>query len=233
MDKKLKDKLKKLFALANDAGATEAESNTAMLKAQELLALHKLSMSDLDLKEEGATTESSIEIGRRPWMASLYSAASRLCFCQMFLNKNKIVIIGKPSDIESAKCLGEYLVSTCLKLASQFENNKKGDRSAWKAGFSTRVSGRSIEIVKQARENKLKNSETGKELILSSLYSQSDLDCYRYLRDKGIRVEQVNRSTKIKNANAYQSGREAGNSVHLGTNVIGGGRDVSTKLLSA
>lgn len=231
MDKKLKDKLKKLLTLANDSGATEAESNTAMLKFQEILALHKLSLSDVDLKSEHDTTEGIVSIGKRPWVSFLYSAACRLCFCTMFVHNKSVIIIGKPSDIESAKCLAEYLIETCSKLSVQFEGTGKRSKAAFRTGFSHRVAVRAIEIVKLAKENKLKNSETGADLILSPLYSQCERDCQNYLKDKGIRIAAKPSRITVGNRDSYSQGASAGNSVHLGTNVVGGGNNNSVRML--
>lgn len=55
MNQEVVDKIKKLLALSGSSN--ENEANTAFLKAQELLAKHKLSMQDVNTEEEKATVE--------------------------------------------------------------------------------------------------------------------------------------------------------------------------------
>ena len=44
------EKVKKLLALANDRGATEGESQTALLMAQKIMAENNLTIKDVEAK---------------------------------------------------------------------------------------------------------------------------------------------------------------------------------------
>jgi len=225
---KVVDKLRKLFALANDRGATEAEAQSAMAKAQELLAAHKLSMSDVEVQTE-KTGHEAVKIGKRPWQGFVYWAAAQICFCDVFQNRGSIIIVGKPSDIIATKCLAEYLVSNGERMAkSVCSGNEeafggRGSFHAFKVGYAHRIHERAIALVAKAKANKMRDESTGNELILHPLYARAEADNAAYLRDKGVRVRTKTSSSRISNGGAYHAGREAGNSVSLTRNTVGGG----------
>ena len=223
MEKQIIEKLRKLLALANDRAATEAEAQAAMGKVQQLLAAHKLSMSDLETSDNEEVGRDGIHIGRKSWQFFLYAAAAKVCFSMALQSGQSVMIVGRLSDVAAAKCLGEYLCSTGLKMLKAASLSGKAQSNSWKLGYSHRIWERAHDIVRKARENKVQDSVTGKEMILHPLYSRAEKEVSTYLASQGIRLRGSSSRSTVSSRDAYASGRESGNSVHLGTNVISGG----------
>ncbi|MBP2645601.1 MAG: hypothetical protein H6Q75_1041 [Firmicutes bacterium] len=105
---KIVDKIRKLLAKAGSSFSNEAEAS--ILKAQELLAKHKLTMADLDGKQEnGKVKEAAVaEFQRRPWYAGVLSAiiADNFRCYSVYFKKNgisKLCFIGRQEDTAVAR----------------------------------------------------------------------------------------------------------------------------------
>lgn len=110
--------IKKLFALSNN-NPNESEAETAMLKAQELLAKHQLSLSDLDRDQvsDDVITLSADDRDALPWKYRLASIIANNFRCKTFSSarkctrSNKIdkrsvtttIFLGHPNDVAIAK----------------------------------------------------------------------------------------------------------------------------------
>lgn len=122
------DRIRKMLALANDAGASEGERDNAMRAVHAYLAKY-----NLDLAAVGSTPEKP-KLGEvaprhqhrasfygRPWARLICQGVAELMFCRyVFLTatqaKNTIhVFIGSHANSVSASLMAEFLVSSVWK----------------------------------------------------------------------------------------------------------------------
>src|SRR5512139_2662947 len=90
------DKVRKLLARADPTrGATEAEAETSMRLALEMLARHNLSMETVAVRETDATKPGVIEsdlAGRgdrvKRWAVRTAMAAAKVCYCDHLMRRD-------------------------------------------------------------------------------------------------------------------------------------------------
>lgn len=218
----IKSKIQKVLELAK-RGGTEAESDTAMKIALELLAKHNLSMSDIadiEVKDEDVT-ESSTDVNRQVWQSQIWNGVSNLYFCTCYQKRyslngkdyKSIVVIGKPSNIETAK----EVVSHLIHLAESLCDSSGQDRSwrnSFKNGFTSRVCARCRET-KANHITKLSHENQERGLVIINLYALTAKQNADYLKAKGIRLCSTTSRTSARNGEGYRAGQSAGNSANL------------------
>ena len=123
MEQKIIDKIRKMFALANNAGATKGESDNAMRMANKLLEKHNLSMMDLEVQED---IDSSVIFAKpEPWVRIVVNSVARLYSCSYYYSSadEANYIIGADSQapletlIVSNKTIG-FFFPTSINLFS-------------------------------------------------------------------------------------------------------------------
>lgn len=87
-----KEKIKKLLALSKSPNEHEAQS--ALAKAQRLMAEHKISMAEVEDKEKRKAHEHSAGITystrRDPWILRLSKVISKNYCCESFSRREKV-----------------------------------------------------------------------------------------------------------------------------------------------
>ncbi len=223
-------KIRKLLVLGN-RGGTESEAMAALGKAQELLAKHGLSMSDIsdDEQEPYIRDTTTTQIGLRPWKRYIYSGICNLYFCKYYFSGSKRhTIVGKPSNIEIAKYLIEFIIITGDKLAKSSENPQ-----SFKKGFGTKIHNRCEEEIKNAKKTGIKDSATGNMMVVHPLYTQSELDIKKFMSELNIKITQSYTKPQRFNESqrsAYINGQSAANAVSLIANAIN--NENSIKMIS-
>lgn len=107
---KLLRKIKKSLALSQN-NSNENEAQTALLKAQEMMAKYNLSLSEIDLKEHDKMKESDIQVAYKGrgtfWVKSLARIIADNFRCYYFYStlnrKTYIKFLGLKEDVEIAK----------------------------------------------------------------------------------------------------------------------------------
>ena len=120
------DKVKKLLALTGSPYADEAQA--AMLKAQKLLLMHGLTISEVQAAEESAVKEvadEEVSIGgkRNNWWEKILSkiiADNFRCVAYYRRNKPGFYFLGLKEDVEVAKEVFSYAVVVIRHLSSQY-----------------------------------------------------------------------------------------------------------------
>ena len=146
---KIKDKIKKLLALSGD-NANQSESESALLKAQELLLKYKIEMNELsDKTEVKIVKKASAHTVNTVWEKELAGIIAENFRCMMFY-KNDIhrassklcVFFGEEDDAEVAFELFEFavvwLAKTSAKYATMMRNKHnitKGVKQDYIVGF--------------------------------------------------------------------------------------------------
>ena len=139
VNKKIIERIKKLLFLADSNNVNESES--AMLKAQELMAKYKLSMKDITVEEEKNTVVDEVTnfeyTVRTQWKGSLAVVIAENFGCDAYVqfttkngrkNKFEICLVGEAENIEVVKVIYEYALKVCNERISkiQKEYKKKG-----------------------------------------------------------------------------------------------------------
>ena len=117
-----KDKIRKLLALAESP--VEAEARSALLKARQLMAEHKLSESELKASNnqtvKNILTDISCSKRRNPWIINLSSVIGENYCCKGYRRYNKgkqtqhIGFIGLQDDAELCVTIFKYAVDCIL-----------------------------------------------------------------------------------------------------------------------
>ena len=104
-----KDKIRKLLALAQSP--EEAEAKAALLRARELMAQHKLTEADLDVK-----TDITCSKRRDPWIVGLSAVIGEHYCCKGYRSRyhgqqtQTIGFIGLEDDVEVCMAIFKYAV---------------------------------------------------------------------------------------------------------------------------
>lgn len=181
LNSKIIDRLRNLLALANHSRTPEAEANLAMERAQELMLKHNLTMATLEAsgnKSETRTKDRSDLNLMFKWKQNLFKAIAEINFCHFrILYRSQArgeniakgyEIIGRQSNVISARNMFEYLISTIERLVINEVGVNPQDRfnkysHSFRLGCSQRLIERlknrhRIRIEEQAREAREANA---------------------------------------------------------------------------
>lgn len=179
---KLIDRVRKLFAKANDASVTEAEAMAYAKKAQELLEQHNLSLLDLseDEKKQG--------IGRFTWAPKYANdgwrklvaiAAAKVYMTKLIMTQMQVevrggklawrpafILVGREANCEVARSMIDYLFTTVVRLSKDYSKVQK-ERHLFEAGAGNRLVRRLREMYQASAVQPESNGSN-----LPALYSQ-------------------------------------------------------------
>jgi hypothetical protein len=228
IDKIVHEKIQKILELAR-RGGTEAEADTAMRKALELLAKHNLSMADISAQDEREQlNEKWIDAKRAYWHRYIWSGIAKLYFCtyfrqswldQMGKRKMRHVIVGRESNVSTVKEIAQYLIA----LGDELAKGTGGDtifRNSFKAGYASRISQRARQQVREAKE-RLIDSDTGSNLPVANLYALTTQENEHFLKRRGIVLEYSRYAPSYGDGDGYRAGQAAGQSVSLSSAARG------------
>lgn len=236
MSTKILDKVKKMLALANDAGATEGERDNAMRMAYNLLAKHNLTMQDLPTEENHETRQrESITISADKWARNIADSMSRLFFCVYYFQrtgtsgKDMHVFIGKVSNTVTAIGMTEYLIKSIKREATK---RYKSPTSPEGRSFCVGAMNAIYHRVEAMLESDIE-SEPGTAVVLYSLRESEKTANEQYLANDGIELE-VGKSRRDNSlrGSAYMSGSAYGKTVSLANQVGGSTATKSQKQLN-
>jgi uncharacterized protein YoaH (UPF0181 family) len=236
---KIVEKIQKLLALGKSPN--EAEAMAAMQKAQELLALHDLAMSDIqgraDEPSEDVTRE-EIENGMKSapaWQGWILSGLAKVNHCQSFSSSGTFHLIGKPHRIAIVKSLFSYLIDTVereqkkamaiAKRDPDAEPNLYGtQRYSWrkwstdfKQGMASRIHKR---LTEQAEQTKREGTGQVSGLVIQNQYNLARRENDAWMRENGLRLS--SRRTTTRNSSGYGAGQAAGNRAGLNAQMGAG-----------
>jgi hypothetical protein len=131
MDNAVAIKIKKLLALAED-GASPEEAASAFAKAQDLMTRYKITQAtiqDITLDNEEPIQDfydsplNEEDAGKRKtaaWKWSLADSLAKHNGCSLFASRAKIIIVGKPSDVNCVRYLYEFCYRKIDQLTKQY-----------------------------------------------------------------------------------------------------------------
>lgn len=220
---KILERVKKMVALGNDAGATEAERETALRMVYNLLAKYNLSMSDLPEDQSNEARErQDVVISADRWARSLAQAVAKLFFCKYFYSgtgtsgKDKHCFVGRQSNVITARYMSEFLIKSVKREASRrYKSPTTPQGRSFCVGTVDSVRKRVEEMIKQDTE-----STPGTALALVSLHEREADANEKWLNNAGVSLTTAKaRADNSLRAGAFYEGREYGKTVSLNQQV--------------
>lgn len=176
-------RIRKLMALANDSGATEAEARLAAEKAQELMTEYNLTTAALEASggsggDDAKRTDTHVQHRQvYKWQRRLMDSLAKLNFCdcqEMWREErsrettrsifNGYSLIGRASNVASCTVMFEYLVKTIDRLATDAVDGD-GTRKFTKfaASFREGCADRLMDRLDEKRADKIREQEQAKK----------------------------------------------------------------------
>lgn len=220
---KITKKVKALLDKANDAAATQAEAESAMAKAFELLAEHNISMGDLE-KGEGAQ---DVAVGdyawNQYWQKTVWTAIGHLYFCVFTYHKSgtspcTYFLCGREANRVTAQAVSEYVVSVgkelALKHAQENEGNSVSLSNNFKKGFALAIRQKAWELFEKAQRGEV---EHGNALMVLDVYKQTKIE-----NDELVgHIKGKDNLGDVNNPEAARAGFKAGKTVSLSPQLGG------------
>lgn len=161
----MKEKIKKLLAMTTERGATEAEAQVAMEKANQLLKEHNLNFADINSLEEKKDHREEDRFPAYPWARTICAAVAHLYDCIYYYNtgedlrKTNHIFVGRKGNSETALLIAEFVVKTVLKEALKAQkaagqNNRYATDFA--QGAAARLSEKAYALWREANAEKIK-----------------------------------------------------------------------------
>lgn len=216
---KIIEKINNLFDLANN-NPNENEAMSAALKAQELMAKYNISMvqlNDSEEREEIVTIGVNVNdinknSGSIKWRFDLSNVVAKNFRCEVcYSNIGHVYFVGYRTDSEIAARTFTFLFQTGNRLATNYYNkiyrsggDTKGVKTAYLWGFTRGVQDR---LERQSFELMIVEPKEVKETFE---------EITKGFKQKSIR-QKATRGANFDEA--YETGREDGNSVVDGTRI--------------
>lgn len=175
--KDYKEKIKKLLALAESNNENEAKA--ALLKAKELMALHKIEEFDLvdAASKKVKTIVTEFEYTKRGewWIGNLASIIAEN-YCCRYANRKRIgaqkqtvIFIGLDGDVDVCAKIFSYAVDTARNCGKEYLKNLRGWKSYTSAEKNRYVNSYAIGFAigaKKAFEKQKEQNEIGWGLVM-------------------------------------------------------------------
>lgn len=223
IDNKVLERIKKMLALSNDSGATEAERETALHMAYNTLAKYNLSLSDLPSEDTTEARErQDVVISADRWARNLSMAVAKLFFCKYFYSqtgtsgKDKHNFVGRQSNVITAKYMSEYLIKSIKREASKrYTSPTTPNGRSFCVGTVRSIGGRVEQMLQQDTE-----STPGNAVALIGVHKREEEANASWLADEGTSLQtSKGRADNSLRSGAYHSGKEYGKSVSLNQQV--------------
>lgn len=216
------EKIKKLLALANDAGASEGERDNALRMAHGLLAKHNLDMSQVKASQqcEGREEHMNPTWGML-WCRNLSNHVAKLFFCEYYyghkINGTKMQhhFVGKSSNVVTAALMADFLIHSILKeCRSRSWHNLSVETRSFAMG-ATRMVGERVAKLMKSPEGVGESTA----LVVQNLYQSEQEANEAFLKARGTSlVSTKSRSTAV-DGYAYAAGKDYGSKVGLDVQV--------------
>jgi len=246
-ENKILRRVRKMLKLAQDAGASEAERDTAMRHVHATLAKYNISMQQAEASEEQETRGKQQEafLGK-PWAIRISGAIARMCFCHYHYHtmggnagptqKAMHVFIGLESNVTTAREMSRFVVESVNKEAQRYQRFHGlgyADYRAFAQGAAERIRQRCYKIEEDAKRDgvsahaeddakMLAASGAGTSLVLASLYKTEEEANKALLEALGYKLGKGRtQSVDLSRRTHHKAGAEYGDKVSLHRQVGG------------
>ena len=228
-------RVRKLLALANDAGAAEGERDNALRMAHKTLAAHNLSMAEVEAAgaaQQEARIQGKHQTIAHPWIRTIHYAVAQLNFCEYFYMRHRTshvthYIVGRESNCVSAREIAQFLCSAIQREASRRAREGFLD-GGWARDFCKGAAHRIWARCKALREESERASEPqqpkapGTALVLASVYASEQVANKALIVQLGHKLQEGASRERGAQEGAYHEGRNFGDSLSLHRQVGSG-----------
>lgn len=217
-DTKVLERIKKMLVLGNDSGATEAERETALRMAYNVMAKYNLTISDLPEEQKGEDrSRQEFTIHADAYARRLFSNVARLFFCKYFCirlgsgGKDSHHFVGLESNAITASSMAMYLIKSIKREATVRYGKAAGPLArSFGTGTTASICGRVAEMLANDTE-----SVPGTALALIKAHQSEERENTNWLVAACIMPKPGKARTEHVNADAYFEGIEYGKTVPL------------------
>lgn len=239
VNEKVINRLKKMLALANNAGATDGEREAALKQSYSLLAKYNLTMAQVDThnstpQEERLAEKATFPV--YPWARQIAGQVSSLFFCKYYFmrlgagKQATHVFIGKESNAATAQYMAEFVVRSVMREAAKMYGSAIAPEAR---NFAVGVVSKLYDRIKEIKASFNKQEEpstTGTAMVLASLYKTEEEANANFLSKLGVKLKHgVNRQKDVTDSAAFSAGRDFGGKVSLSPQIAST-RDNTRKL---
>lgn len=217
----IKDKIRKLLALANDKGATEHEAQRAMEFASALMLKHGIEVEHRT--GEVGYGDTSFDLDKR-WKLMAAQAAGELYGCRVVINRRNetLQFVGRDDNVAVAEETFGWLCEQIERLYKVFlpKGMTKSDRAEYRRTFkdtcAIRVYQRCAEHVETMKANDAQAmAATGsRALVVLDHRNQLDAEINDFFAQAGVQVKKARR-VKRRVTQGTIAGMEAANQVRI------------------
>jgi hypothetical protein len=226
------EKVRKLRALQQSSNLHEAENATRAV--ERLIQEHQLAEAEIEATAQQEVAEACAEDPdflvqwrdrKTNWIVNLTFRLARAYQCDGVMTHkfdsatrttmHGVLLTGRPSDVAIVRAQLAYLVVEIRRLCELDGLKGKAARTSFCMGA---VDGLYLAIRETQREARREATSTALAVIDDRLVKASEV-----LKRNHPRIRTVSTRAAISNANAYNSGRRAGESIHTGSSLGSGG----------
>lgn len=211
VDSTVLSKIKKLLALSTSSNPNEAA--LAAAKAQELLMIHNLTLSQVEAQGEEKYCEAFVKTGSRVWQRLLLTVIARNNFCESIYDPRmkSAVLIGEPHNQEVVIYLHKHLVGQLETMAAT-AYKLSGTRVHAKSWLDSFYIG-AVNSIHERLEAQKREMEAASNACKSLVVvKDKELRAAMYKFCPNIKTAPAKR---IRSSNGYHEGVEAGKRVAL------------------
>jgi hypothetical protein len=219
MTQSIIDRIKKLFALADETrNNSQHEREQALKAACELMAKHQLTELDINVVSPGSINveQSKLDVRLDKWINYIYNAACMMYDTDFYISGNYTsggshyrvpVIVGTKENIAITAEIASWLVQDIRKESNKFSKNER-ERKDFRLGAASSL----YKQAKAYKEEKLKDqTSTGTSLmVIKNAFEKANDDFMGKLNLKPGR----SRSSYV--GYGYSAGQEYGSKVNMG-----------------
>ena len=223
---KIVERIRKMMALARDAGATEGERDNAMRMAHKLLAAYNLELAEIDGDRAKKETmepraEHHATFYGRPWARNVVGSIARMLACRYLVvsavkgKDTTHIFVGRHTNAVTAAYLAEYLVNS-IDREGHKQQRAAGEGNAWFRAFAWGAASKIHDRVAEILANKDAPTalSDSKALVLANWHSKEMTANEEWVHAR-YRVGASRSGKDFATGEAYQSGQSFGAGLSL------------------
>lgn len=233
MDQKIKNRILRLQAMANDS-SSEHEAMIAARRLHALLAKHGMTIEEVEFAPEVSVNEDFYTVCRKTgggnWSKAIGAAIAKLYFCQAMVSPaggtaHHVVIIGQERYRTTAVAMAKAITSVVnaqARLSSKTERPAGVDGWAYITSFrnaaAERIYERCEQMIAAASAGTLKDEDGDTLPVLASEYKTLGDEARDWMNQK-YKTHRPKAKTRTTSAAGARRGDSFGSSVSLGNEV--------------
>lgn len=232
----MRDKIRKLLTLANDAGATEGEKNSALEMAQALMLKYNISV---DLDEKDVKIMAGGVYGKQytfSWHKLVAMSVSEMYTCKLVTWSKGFQFVGFPENIEACQMTLDFIVEQIddawkvhLNKAKEIAKREghegevlgKQYRDNFRYGCAAKVWGRIHKMMEDLQTNNTKAMETvGCTSLVVVDTIKKQLDDISAFMDATMNLRNTRAMQLYKDGKGHGAGCAAGDHIQINRQVV-------------